>query len=137
MEQNCSISGNGKREKVMRTVKHLLSVTAIAACVLVLSPGTSHAQVVGGTGINPLTGQVYSYSTGYNPLVNQFGSSGVVINPITGQQTAVGVGQNPVTGTIYRTDVVRNPWNGSTVTYRQRYNPLLNQYRWRANYRGW
>ena len=121
----------------MQKSKQLLLMAAITCCVLILSPGASNAQVIGGTGVNPYTGQIYSYSTGYNPLVNQFGSSSVVVNPITGQQAAVGVGQNPVTGTIYRTEVVRNPWTGGTVTYRQRYNPLLNQYRWRANYRGW
>jgi hypothetical protein len=126
-----------RREKAMQTMKHLLSVAAIAIGALMLTPGGSHAQVIGGTRINPYTGEVYSYTTGYNPLVNQYGSSNVVINPLTGQETAVGIGQNPYTGTIYRTDVVRNPWMGGTVIYRQRYNPLLNQYRWRANYRGW
>ena len=76
-------------------------------------------------------------TSGYNPLTNQIGQSRVVVNPLTGQQVGVGVSQNPMTGTIYRTDVVRNPWTGATITYRQRYNPLFNQYqyRWRANFR--
>jgi hypothetical protein len=121
----------------MRKIKQLLVMATVAAGATLLIPGTSNAQVIGNTTINPYTGQVYRYSAGYNPLTNQYGSSRVVINPYTGFQTGVGIGQNPYTGTIYRTEVIRDPWTGGVFTSRQRYNPLINQYRWRANYRGW
>jgi hypothetical protein len=121
----------------MRSFRQFIGVAAIGAGVFLLAAGTSNAQVLVTTGVNPYTGQVYSYSAGYNGLTNQYGASNLVINPVTGQQVVVGVGQNPITGTIYSTDAVRNPWTGATLIYRQRYNPYVNSYRWRANYRRW
>ena len=119
----------------MRNVQRAMLMAAIGTGVFLFCPSRSNAQIVGTTGVNPFTGQVNVVTSGYNPLLNQIGTSNVAINPITGQQVAVGISQNPLTGTIYRTDLVRNPFTGATITYRQRYNPLINQYRWRANIR--
>ena len=119
----------------MRSLRHPLRLAALALGVFWSSASISNAQVVGTTTVNPFTGQVATNTSGYNPLLNQFGSSSVVVNPWTGQQTGVGISQNPLTGTIYRTDIVRNPWTGATFSTRQRYNPLLNQYRFRTNFR--
>ncbi len=119
----------------MRNFRQLLRIAAIGAGVFLLGASRSNAQVIGTTGVNPFTGQVFSTSSGFNPLTNQIGASNLVINPVTGQQAAVGISQNPLTGTISRTDVVRNPWTGATVSYQQRYNPLLNRYRWRTTIR--
>jgi hypothetical protein len=119
----------------MRNFRQLVRIAAISAGVFLLCATRSNAQIVGSTGVNPFTGQVFSTTAGFNPLTNQVGTSNLVVNPVTGQQVGVGISRNPLTGTIYRTDVVRNPWTGATVTYQQRYNPLLNRYRWRTNIR--
>jgi Tfp pilus tip-associated adhesin PilY1 len=124
-----------KKEKVMRNYRQLMRRAALGAAIFLVGATRSNAQIVGSTGVNPFTGQISSSTTGYNPLTNQIGSSNLVINPVTGQQLGVGISQNPLTGTIYRTDIVRNPLTGATVSYQQRYNPLLNRYRWRANIR--
>ena len=119
----------------MRNIRQLASMAVIGAGVFLFCTGRSNAQVVGTTGVNPFTGQLNTVTSGFNPLTNQIGQSRVVVNPLTGQQVGVGISQNPFTGTISRTDVVRNPWTGAAFTVRQRYNPIINQYRWRANFR--
>jgi hypothetical protein len=112
-------------------------IGAIGVGAFLLSAGRSNAQLLVTTGVNPFTGQIYTYSSGYDPLLNRYGASTIVINPVTGLEAGVGIGQNPLTGTIYRTDVVRNPWTGATLSHKQKYNPVNNRYRWRANYRRW
>jgi len=118
-------------------IRNWMTLTALVAGVLLFSAAPSQAQVIGGTRIDPFTGRIVTNTTGYNPLTNQVGSSSIVTNPFTGAQTGVAISQNPWTGTIYRTDIARNPWTGGTVTYQQQYNPLFNQYRWRAGVRPW
>ncbi len=119
----------------MRNIRKLLSIAVIGAGVFLFGTSRSNAQVVGTTGVNPFTGQITTVTSGFNPILNQFGQSSVSVNPLTGQQVGVGISQNPLTGTVYRTDVVRNPWTGAAFTVRQRYNPIINQYRWRSNFR--
>jgi hypothetical protein len=82
-------------------------------------------------GANPWTGTQFYQSRYVNPWTGGVAAQQFGINPWTGGVAAQQFGINPWTGTWSSHNFGIDPWTGTQGVSDFRYNPLINQYRFR------